>query len=172
MKKNLLQIFILILSPVFIGYGCNSEPDEPYADNAHINTDKSNTQGAGNEMSDTQIRKLIEECVSVNAKYENYMWCFTVESTLHHKLPNRKIKFGIGHGDINGTEQVSIENDAYGYISQDEGKKKNISFINPFWFYYVFGVSPSDKENWNLSQMYHASIKALKEKGYGNLNKD
>lgn len=172
MKRNLLPILILILSPILIGYGCTSEPDEPYTDNSCEDTDKSNTQGDVNNISDTQIRKIIEECVSVNAKYEDYMWYFTIESTLHNKLPNKKIKFGIGHGDINGSEEVSVEEQAFEYSCQINGEKKTVLFTNPFWFYYVFGVRPSDKENWTRSEMYHASYKFLKEKGYTNLNKD
>ncbi len=45
-------------------------------------------------------------------------------------------------------------------------------FTNPFWFYYVWGIDPSDKEAWTLSEMYHATYKSLIEQGINSLTND
>ena len=100
------------------------------------------------------------------------MWIFTIESTLHHELPNKKIQFGIGHGEIGDTENVSVEDDAYSYTSKNDGRKKVITFINPFWYYFVFGIDPNNLKIANHSSMYYASYISIKEKGLSNVSKD
>lgn len=169
-KRELIVFFAIFVG--LIGISCSRERDEPEYDYSFDKTDQSTETPSDNSKDDSKIKSLIDQCVSVNAQYVDYMWYFTIESTLHHELPGRKIEYGIGHGDINGKESVSVGDQAYKYSSIDNGRKKIINFTIPFWFYYIFGIEPYDEKAWTRCEMYYASYIFLKDKGLNSLSKD
>ncbi len=109
---NKIKTFSILLIVGILVWGCSSEPDELYFDSPQDDTEFWDENNSSGNQSEVDIKLLVEECVNVNVRYSDYIWYFDIESTLHHKLPNRKIEFGIGHGEINGIEQNSIENEA------------------------------------------------------------
>ncbi|MFG6391050.1 MAG: hypothetical protein K1V76_01895 [Candidatus Amulumruptor sp.] len=166
--KKFFAAVLIAFSPIFLTSCGDDEPEyvAPAVPEAGSNT-------SGNDdpaSSDTQIKALIRKHVTVRAAYSDYMWNFTITSTLHNALPDATIKFGIGHGDIDGETQISVGSQAYGYTSRYNGDNFEAKFVNPFWFYYIFGVDPSDGESATLCSMYYNSYNALKSQGYGNLS--
>lgn len=144
------------------------EPNNPYDEEAKDQNDDKPNSGLPEE----DIMSIIKENVSVSATYQNYIWYINIESTLGAALPDRTIRFGIGHGDVNGTTQVSVTNNAYSYYERTIGDTTLINFKNPFWFYFMFGMSPSDNEASALCEMYYASYLALVSKGSSNWSSD
>lgn len=166
------RIFItslLVILMFFLGGGCSSEPEESKFSDFDENYGTVNDDKNQDVDSYLDITKLIDECVKVDVRYSDYMWYFNIESTLHHKLPNKKIEFGIGHGVLDGDEKISLEDDAYGFTSQNNGTKKIYKFTNPFWFYYIFGMEPCDTESWTRCEINYASYIFLKDIGYSNM---
>lgn len=39
-----------------------------------------------------------------------------------------------------------------------------MDFVNPFWFYYIWGIPETDHDTWAKAEMYYASYLALKDK--------
>jgi len=163
MKHKLLSI-LLSLATVASLYSCGDKEDEPSLPNVNPDTENPSTGNPSTPSNTPDIKQIIQQNVTVKATYSDYMWTFQIESTLHNALPNDNIAFGIGHGDVNGTTVVSIENQAYKYTSRYNGNKKIMEFKNPFWFYYVFGMEQSEysKNCWTECEMYYASYNALR----------
>ena len=142
------------------------------SDNGNDDNTSTTTGTVIDGLTKTEIERIVKQNVTVKASYSDYMWHFLVESTLAKEFPNHNIAYGIGHGDVNGNTSVSVGNQAYSYSSYKSGDKLIIEFYNPFWFYYIYGITPTDKETWSLSEMYYNSYVALKDMGLSNLTKD
>ncbi len=141
------------------------------SDGTSNETQDSVNNGDGN-LSDNEIYNLINENVSVQGKYSNYVWHFHIESTLHDVFPDSSVKFGIEHGDVKGTTYVSVEDEAYSYTFKMNNGTKIMDFENPCWFYYVFGygsLQADSKDIWTESELYYESYQSLCRKGIGNL---
>lgn len=133
----------------------------------------------GNNQSDLtrdNLKQLAKELVTVNAVYSNYFWKITIKSTLHTKLENKKIVFGFGCGDNNGTENIMDEsalssNKYCSYRKSLSGNAEIIEIEVPFWYYYIFGAQ-EDSEISATCEMYYASYVALSERNPSSLNSE
>ena len=114
---------------------------------------------------ETRIKQLITENVTVDASYSDFIWNFEIVSTLHNALPDKKIRFGIGHGLIEDLfEKVSIEDQAHYYTYEESGDKALITFKTPYYYYFLFGSNPSDADAAVEAEFYYAAYKELREK--------
>lgn len=168
-KRHLATVLYLLIGILFSA--CGTEKDD-FMDNFYDDEQESTSDTDNIDKRDPKIKELIANHVSVKADYSDYMWHFTIESTLHHELSGQKIQFGIGHGIVNDDELISVEDDAYNYTSSNNGRRKTFTFTNPFWFYYGFGIDPYDPDTWGKCQLYYGSYCYLKDKGINNLDKD
>lgn len=140
------------------------EPDNP---NGNATTDY---------PSEYEMKKLINQHLNVHVIYSNYYWIFNVESTLHKALPNKKIEFGIGHGDINGTTNVTIGFELNGrqnvYSNYSEYYDSNNVFHAelkcPIEYYYMWGKDPQDLSAFTLCQIYNRDFHQRFDKGESN----
>lgn len=128
-----------------------------------------NESTTSSDLSDSQVKKLIAENVNVKASYKDYVWRFEITSTLHKALPDKSIKYGIGHGDVDGNTSVSVEKQAFSFSKRTSNGNEIINFENPFWYYYAFGTSTPDQKVLTLCELYYKSYIALIEKGVENL---
>lgn len=167
---DIFNLFILTKDNSVITDGEGNEITEESGGYSENNTSTSGAIIDGLTRSD--IETIIKSKVSVTATYSDYLWHFHVESTLANTFPNHTIKYGIGHGNVNGNTNVSIGAQAYKYSSYNSGDKQIIDFYNPFWFYYIFGASTVDKDTYSLCEIYYSSYIALKNKGYSSLTSD
>lgn len=145
----------------------NDDPDEPQPVMPSTGDESSGGDQSG-VLTDSQIKAMISQYVTVTARYSDYLWIFEIKSTLHKVMPDKRIQFGIGHGDVNGTTKVSVEYDAYGYTASTSGNTFIAKFENPFWFYYMFGTDSGGSDA-AMCEMYYASYKAVCNKGLSNL---
>ncbi len=164
-KYNGVIIAICLVFTAFAVVSCGR--DEP--DNSRENEEWNENGNTPSSSDDTEqlkaeIRRSIPNHVKVEASYGEYQWKFHIESTLHKAFPSLQLKFGIGHGDVDGNESVSIEKDAYGFKDAMKGGTRIMDFVNPFWFYYVWGIPETDNDIWAKAEMYYASYLALKAK--------
>lgn len=118
----------------------------PYDYNNPIGSDNAGSSHIEDDNLKAQMQALIKECVKVESAYSNYTWHFKIESTLHLNV-SETVKFGIGHGEINGVTNISVENDAYSYSSYMINGKKIMEFSNPIFFYWAFGLGSSDADS-------------------------
>lgn len=124
----------------------------------------------------SEMNNLISKHVRVNVSYSNYYWTFKVESTLHQALHNRKIEFGIGHGDVNGNTNVSVGTQLNGnknvYDNYSEYYDSNGVFHAtlkcPIEYYYMFGKNPQDLNAFSLCQLYNRDFHMRYDKGESN----
>lgn len=164
MKNLKFNILVLLVSALMLSFATACGDDEP--DNPWNNEEEEEQETpAGPSENKDNIQKLIKEHVTVNASYGEYKWRFHIESTLQEVLPDSKIQFGIGHGNVYGDMSVSVENQAYSYSSHMNGDTKIMDFVNPFWFYYMFGIPDPDKDAWTDAEMYYRSYMTLKNQG-------
>lgn len=173
MRKHLIT-FLLHSFLIIAGMGsCSDEPEYP-DDNESSWIDNESSSNEKEETPTVDIPKLIKEHVTVSATYSEYVWHFHIESTLHDVLPGKKIQFGIGHGDVNGTTSVSVEDQAYKYSSSMKNDVKIMDFENPFWFYYIFGQEETKetKKAWTDCEIYYAAYLKLKNKNSKDLTED
>lgn len=145
----------------------DDDPDEPQPVMPSTGDGSSGGDQSG-VFTDSQIKALISQHVSVTARYSDYLWSFEIKSTLHKVMSDKRIQFGIGHGDVNGTTMVSVEDGAYGYTASTSGNTFIAKFENPFWFYYMFGTD-SGRSDAAMCEMYYASYKAVCNKELSNL---
>lgn len=172
--KNFKFFYLLLSFLLLAGLGsCSDEPDYPN-DNESSWNDNESSSNDKEETPSVDIPKLIKEHVTVSATYTDYVWHFHIESTLHDALPGKKIQFGIGHGDVNGTTSVSVESQAYKYSSSMKNGVKIMDFENPFWFYYIFGQEESkeNKDAWAECEIYYAAYLKLKNTNPKDLTED
>lgn len=141
------------------------EPSNPNEEDPWETEQPSTSEPSG--PSDSKIRALINEHVSVSASYSEWTWHFHIESSLHKALPDADVQFGIGHGNVYGTTSISVEDEAYAFSSYTRGDTRIMDFDNPFWFYWVFGQETTEqtKQIWVECSMYYASYFFLKDKG-------
>ena len=94
------------------------------------------------------------------------MWRVHVESTLHTALSESDVRFGIGHGDVNGITSIHIEDEAYSYKSYRNGSKLIMDFLNPFWSYWGWGMenSKQTQQIWWECESSYASYLFLLDK--------
>lgn len=167
---KIIQFLSLLLATFFqmvITSSCDRQEETDFSPDYN---DQEFIENNESKVDDKYIKDLINEYVTVKAQYVEYMWIFTIESTLHHQLKNKNIEFCLGHGDLGGgIEYMTNGEESYDYSSKNDGKKKTMIFTNPYWFYYIWGMEPSDKENWTLSELNYASYKFLQEKGEDHL---
>lgn len=129
------------LLPAMLLTSCgDDEPEPPTLTGSAAGGNNSNAGTTDPGATTPDIRKLITQNVSVTASYRNYTWYVEIRSDLHSVLPGSDIRFGIGHGDVNGTTRVSVGKDAYKYSASLSGNTYIYQFENPFWFYYLFGA--------------------------------
>lgn len=160
---------LLFVFASFLLTSCGGdEPDNPGGED--IPGSSTGPGGSQPGTSDPDFTLLISQNVSVKATYSNFLWNFEIQSTLHNVLPGRKIQFGIGHGDVNGTTSISVENKAYFYSSRTSGDTFICNFKNPFWFYYVAGMETTDHDAWGKCEMYYTAYVNLTNQGLGTLN--
>lgn len=164
--KAICSRTLIALAAIMLMVSC-SKDDEP---NNPIDND--NPIQNQDPIPSANIESIVKDNTSVNATYSDYMFTFTITSTIKEKLPSDAVKFGIEHlaSFYQETVDVSVENQAYYYSKTTNGNKEIITFKNPFWFYYV--ATSEDKDKWAKSEMYYASYMALKNKGYSNLSSD
>ena len=161
LKIRILAFFVSALMLSFTTACGEDEPDNPWY---HEEEEENPTIPDDTDGEDrAEIQKLIKQHVSIRASYKEYAWYFHIESTLHKNLPDRKIQFGIGHGEIGYEESVSIENQAYEYSWTMNGNTKVMDFVNPFWFYFMWGLPETD-DRWSSADWYYKSYMALKGK--------
>ncbi len=165
-----IALVVMTLSINFAACG----DDEEYIQDTTIPSNNNGLESSSSEYADAQIASLIRENVTISRSYSNYAWSFHIESTLHNELPNKTIRFGIGHGDINGTTTVSVENQAYQYTSSNRNGIFTADFVNPFYFYYIFGKGKNLSGASKVAEfdLYYRSYAALIEKGVNNLHSD
>ncbi len=173
-----LRFFAVALVSIMLSVGYTSCDDEPDSIKPNLNNgSNSGENGSENDYggyTDARIKSLIKEHVSVEGSYHNYAWSFHIESTLHNELPGRTIKFGVGHGDINGITIVSWENQAYKYTSNYRNGMFTADITNPFFFYYYFGKGKnlSQSDDAVECEFYYRSYATIMEKGFSNLSSE
>ena len=170
MKKKILYgmmalFAVAIMSVSFTSCG-DDEPDNPREPD---NPDYPYNPGDPDDP-DTSIGSIVKENVDVNCSYSDYAFTITFKSKLKSELPSAKIEYGVGHGDLGGTEIVSLGSDAYHYSSHTSGNMETITITNPFWFYFIFNERDDDKSS--ICEAYYRAYLSLKEKGYSNLNSE
>lgn len=109
----------------------------------------------------------IKKHVTVTSSYGGYMWKFHIESTLHEVFDEDDFVFGLGHGDVNGSENVSLS--TYNQIPYTEYRThmenglRIVDVVSPFWAYYAFGVPETDQslDAWVECEIYYATYLAL-----------
>ncbi len=171
--KTLYKYLSLVLTALIVGAfvaGCGDDEE------SLSGIDNSTNDGGNNSevYTDAQIKSLIKEHVSVEGTYRDYVWSFHIESTLHDKIADKTIRFGIGHGDVNGSTSISLENQVYKYTSSNKDGVCLMDFINPYWYYYMFGrgSSLSGADEVGGFDMYYRSYVALLNKGASNWSSD
>ncbi len=151
---------------------CGGDDDEPEPYYPPSSEEPSNPSAIIDGLTRSQVYDLVKQHVSSTATYASYTWNFKIASTLHQQFPSHNIEFGIGHGVINGNESVSVGTQAFAYNKSTSGIKVIAEFKNPFWFYFIFGMSQTDNEASANCQMFYNSYIALTNQGYNNLSSD
>lgn len=172
-KSISLALTLLMVGAISILPSCSKdEPDTPNKDWSQGDTSDEETPSQSPTKSD--IQKLIRKHVNVNARYGDYTCYFEIESTIEEALPDHTVKYGIGHGDVDGSIAVSVGNQAYKYSSSIQNGVHIYKFEVPIWFYLMFGVPQSkyDEDLLTTCQIYYNSYLALIKKGINNLNMD
>lgn len=163
--KKLLSI--LLVGALTLLSSCDEdEPKNPFEDWVDDpDSPEWNDPNSGENSDDNyqSIKTLVNQHVSATASYREYAWYFTIESTLETVL-DKRIQYGIGHGDIDGFEYVSVGSDAYYYSMNvlSNGTRK-IEFCNPFYFYYIFG-GHQDNDIWVDTELYYRIYNELNPK--------
>lgn len=152
-----ISLLISILFTFFMAACDSDEPKENSAEDVGSNGNSTQT------ISEAEIRQLIKDNVSVDVSYQDYMMKFQISSTLHQHLKGDSIKFGIDQGKIDGLDYscVLVENQAYSFSQSIKQNVNNLSFSNPFWYYFVFGMEPSDEDLWVKSEIFYNSLQVL-----------
>ena len=166
-KYNGVIIAICLVFTAFAVVSCGTdEPDNSWENEEWNENENGNTPSSSDdpEQLKAEIRRSIPNHVKVEASYGEYLWKFHIESNLHKAFPNLQLEFGIGHGDVDGNESVSIEKDAYDFKDAMKGGTRIMDFVNPFWYYYVVGIPETDYDIWAKAVMYYDSYLALKAK--------
>lgn len=125
-------------------------------------------------VSDTAERERIENFIKSNIKislsYSDYHFSIQIESTLENVLSDKDIKYGVGHGDVNGDEYVSIENQLYYFSKNQSDGVTKVNIKNPFWSYFSWGIEPNDNDSWAKCEIYYGSYKNLSAKNWSSLD--
>ncbi|MBO5155967.1 MAG: hypothetical protein J6C05_02360 [Prevotella sp.] len=131
------------------------------------------------EISDyNNIKKMVLENVEATGYYSDYVWHIKITSTLHNVIKNKKIEYGIGHGDVNGITHISVENEANmeqfrsKYKSYKSGDKVISEFEIPFFLYYLFSVNPPREDYCEECAVYYIAYLNLIDEGQNNWSSD
>lgn len=154
---------------------CSKDDDEPDDSNQNWNqVEDSEEETPSHSLTKSEVQDLIKKHISVDAHYENYTCYFEIESTIEEELPGHTVKFGIGHGDVDGSTQVSVGNQAYNYHNYTLNGIHIYEFEIPIWFYLMFGVPDSeyDEDYLVTCKMYYNSYLALIKNGSNNDEND
>ena len=177
---NLFTIFSICLLLTLTN--CTTDEPKNPQDDWNQGSDSGSTDSDDDDrtndtsLSEAQIKQLISKYVRVEAWYKDYLTNFKITSTLHQHIKGGKIKFGVGHGDVNGTTNVLVASQAFKYSEWYSNDVFYVEIGNPFWFYYMFGVEEeygnSASEIAALSEIYYNSYVALMAKDPSTLTAD
>lgn len=139
-----------------------------------------NDQGDNDNQSEAneknRIRQLIGEHVNVSSSYKDYFWHFYVESDLNSFLSNKRLEYGVGHGDVGGGQVfINTSSNSYVHLSisqKKQGDKYLFDIDVPFWCYFWLGMDPSDDDTSNKCIIYYEMLEKLKVQSYDNLTTD
>lgn len=144
-------MMLLAISALFTS--CGGGDDDPISDLDDP------TNGSGQNI---DIEEIIDDNVSVDAYYHDYTFTFYITSKIRGVLPTYYVQYGIGHTYNASATTVSVGNQAYYYAASQSGSTENVTFENPFWYYYAFVNKDSNKLS--ECEMYYNSYVSLKNK--------